>query len=114
MSSVAAPGVMPADADQASPRGRRKFDVFCVVRVSHRFEDLSAHVEMEGDVRVGPGDKILVHGAAMNPPYGEVQVERRIATVTRASWLERLWTRLTGDLECLSLLDVSFTDRRTL
>ena len=38
--------------------------------------------------------------------------ERRLATVTRASWLERAWTRLTGDLDCLSLLDVSFTDSR--
>lgn len=92
----------------------RSFDVFCTVRVSHTFENLSAHVELEGDVQIQPGDQILVHGAEINPPYGEVQVERRAATVTRASWLERIWTRFTGDLDCLSLLEISFSDRRTL
>jgi hypothetical protein len=98
----------------ASPFGSRSFDVSCTVRVSHRFEDLSAHVELDGDVQVEPGDRVLVHGVAINPPYGVVHVERRQATVTRASWLERTWTRLTGDADCLSLLDVSFSDRRTL
>jgi hypothetical protein len=94
--------------------GDRSFDVFCTVRVSHTFEELSAHVELEGEVEIHPGDRVLVHGAPINPPYGEVKVERRLATVTRAGWLERTWTRLTGDLDCLSLLDVSFSDRRTL
>ena len=92
----------------------RSFQVGCTVRVSHPFEDLSAHVELDGDVVIEPGDAVLVHGAPIEPPYGDVQVERRLATVTRATWLARTWTRMTGDLECLSLLDVSFSDRRTL
>jgi hypothetical protein len=91
----------------------RSFDVFCTVRVSHTFEDLSAHVELEGDLPIGPGDRVLVHGGPINPPYGEVRVERRRATVTRASWFERTWTRLTGDLQSLSLLEVSFSDWTT-
>ena len=94
--------------------GRRSFEVFCTVSVSHCFENLSAHVELEGDVPIGPADTVIVHGAPINPPYGAVQVERRRATVTRAHWLERAWARLTGDFDCLSLLDVSFSDRRTL
>ncbi len=93
-------------------RGSRSFVVACTVSVSHTFENLSAHVDLDGAVEVRPGDQVLVHGSPMNPPYGEVMVERRMATVTRASWLERTWTRLTGDLDCLSLLEVSFTDRR--
>ena len=93
---------------------QRSFETFCVVRVSHTFEDLSAHVELEGGVEVEPGDEVLVHGRSINPPYGQVQVERRRATVTRAGWFERTWTRWTGDLDCLSLLEVSFSDRRTL
>jgi hypothetical protein len=92
----------------------RSFEVFCTVRVSHTFEELSAHVELDGDVQVEPGDSVLVHGTEINPPYGEVQIERRKATVTRAGWFERTWIRFTGDLDCLSLLDVSFSDRRTL
>jgi hypothetical protein len=94
--------------------GGRSFDVLCTVKVSHTFENLSAHVELEGNIPILAGDKVLVHGAEINPPFGEVQVEQRRATVTRASWLTRTWTRLTGDLDCLSLLDVSFSDRRTL
>ncbi|MBS2012434.1 MAG: hypothetical protein JST00_06090 [Deltaproteobacteria bacterium] len=87
------------------------FDVDCTVRVSHRFEDLSAHVELDGDLPLEPGDKVLVHGPAMRPKYGEICVERRRATVTRATWVERAWTRMVGDLDCLSLLDISFTER---
>jgi hypothetical protein len=97
----------------SAPWSTRSFEVCCTVRVSHTFDDLSAHVELEGDLAIEPGDRVQVHGAAINPPYGEVQVEQRRATVTRASWLERTWTRLTGDMDCLSLLEVSFCDRRT-
>lgn len=96
------------------PPNARSFDVPCTVTVSVTCEDLSAHVELDGDLDVGPGDRVVVHGDAIHPAFGEVRVERRHATITRASWLERLWVRLTGDLECLELLDVSFTDRRTL
>lgn len=92
----------------------RCFDVGCTVEVSHRFESLHAHVDLDGDVEVGPGDRVLVHGEPINPPYGEVVVERRWATVTRATWLERIWTRFTGSFDCVELLDVSFSDRRKL
>lgn len=90
----------------------RSFEVPCTVRVSNTFKDLSAHVELDGELEIHPGDRVLVHGSAIHPPYGEVQVERRSATVTRATWLGRAWTRLVGSLECLSLLDVSFCERR--
>ena len=90
------------------------FEVACTVRVSHTFEDLSAHVELDGDTRIHPGDQVLVHGLPINPPYGQSRTERRLATVTRAGWLERTWLRLTGDFDCLSLLDeVSFSGRST-
>ncbi|MFO0736477.1 MAG: hypothetical protein U0270_11380 [Labilithrix sp.] len=92
----------------------RSIQLTCKVIVSHRFEDLSAHVELDGDIVAEPGDRVLVDGPPINPPYGEVRSERRRATLTRASVFERAWTRLTGDLDCLSLLDVSFSDRRTL
>lgn len=90
------------------------FDVECTVRISHTNEELSAHVELDGPIELLPGDRVQVHGDALHTPFGETRVERRRATVHRASWLARAWTRLTGDLECLELLDVSFSDRRTL
>lgn len=90
----------------------RSFDVGCTVRVSHTFGDFSAHVELDGNIALEPGDRVLVHGAAINPPYGEVRTERRVATVTRATWLERNLARLRGELDCLSLLEVGFNDHR--
>ncbi len=93
---------------------KKEVQTGCTVRVSHTFEELSAQVTLDDGLEVGPGDRVLVHGAPVNPPYGEVWVERRVATLTRASRLGQLWVRLTGDLECLELLDVSFTDRRIL
>ncbi|MBL8953852.1 MAG: hypothetical protein JNK82_23955 [Myxococcaceae bacterium] len=83
----------------------RSFEVACTVRVSHRFEDLSAHVELDGGLPLYPGDQVRVHGTALRPRYGETLNARRVATVTRASWLERTWVRWVGDLDCLTLFD---------
>lgn len=114
----AAEHVVPALAQGAieasGNRSARAFDVLCTVYVSHTFENLSAHVELDGNIAIAPGDRVLVHGAAINPPYGETRIERRRATVTRATWLERLWARISGEVQCFSLLDVSFSDRRIL
>lgn len=92
-------------------RGER-FDVPCTIEVSHRFESLGAHVTLDGEVEVCPGDRVRVHGAPISVPYGEVVTERRTATVIRAPWWERIWTRATGDVECLELIDVNVFDRR--
>lgn len=93
---------------------RRRFDVGCTVEVSHKFESLHAHVAFDGDVPIYPGDEVLVHGAPIAPAYGEEVVERRRATVIRATWPERLWTRMTGDLEFMELMEFSFTERKEL
>ncbi|MEO1334610.1 MAG: hypothetical protein AAFV29_03165 [Myxococcota bacterium] len=93
---------------------RNRFDIDCTVEVSHTFESLHAHVLLDGDIPIHPGDRVLIHGTPIHPPYGEVQTERRTATVTRATSLERLWTKMLGTAQCLELLEVSFTDRRTL
>ena len=54
-----------------------------------------------------------MHGGPIGPDFGQVVVERRRATVVRAGWLARVWTRMVGDLAFFHLLDVSFTDRRS-
>lgn len=105
----------PAMEQPATPFwARARFEVGCTVEVSHTFESLHAHVDLDGDVKIRPGDEVRVHGRPINPPYGEVVVERRRATVVRATWLERVWTRMTGDLEFMELLEFSFTEERTL
>ena len=82
----------------------------CTVTVSHRFEELSAHVRFDNGAIVHPGDAVEVHGPEIMAPYGEVVEERRTATIIRASRLGRLWTRLTGDLEVMELCEFSFSD----
>ncbi|MEI8147020.1 MAG: hypothetical protein WCH83_16325 [Alphaproteobacteria bacterium] len=93
---------------------RRSFDVPCVVEVENTFESLHAHVKLEGGVTIEPGDEVLVHGERIEVPYGEKRVYSRQATVSRAGWLERLWTKSTGDIEFMELCEFSFSERARL
>ena len=89
---------------------REKEQAPCTVTVSHRFEELSAHVRFDNGAVINPGDSVLVHGAEIMAPYGEIVEERRTATITRASKLEQLWTRATGDFEFMELCEFSFSE----
>lgn len=93
---------------------RRTEDVPCTVEVSHRFESLHAHVRFDNGAVVHPGDEVLVHGKPVIAAYGEVISEHRIATITRATALERLWTRLTGDFGFMELCEFSFSEELAL
>jgi uncharacterized Zn finger protein len=113
MTETAARAQDPAQTS-AALFARRSFDVGCTVEISHTFESLHAHVDLDGDVEIEPGDAVLVHGAPITVPYGETHSERRTATVTRASLVERLWTRATGDLEFMELCEFSFSEEARL
>lgn len=82
----------------------------CEVEVSHCFDSLHAHLKFLNGAVIHPGDEVLVHGAPVMAPYGEVIREQRTATITRASKLEQLWTRLTGDFEFMELCEFSFSE----
>ena len=89
-----------------------RVDVTCTVDVAQTAETLHAHVELQG-IDVGPGDSVLVHDAPTSIGYGERLVCDRKATVTRASWLGRLWTRATSRFELTLLYEVSFSPGRS-
>lgn len=93
---------------------RRKETAPCTVEVSHVFESLHAHVRFNNGAVVHPGDEVLVHGKPVVAAYGEVISEERTATITRASWLKRKWTRLTGNLEFMELCEFAFSEEATL
>lgn len=93
---------------------RTKEQVPCTVEVSHRFESLHAHVRFDNGAVVHPGDEVLVHGKPVIAAFGEVIVEQRIATITRASALERMWTRMTGDFGFMELCEFSFSEELAL
>lgn len=85
----------------------------CTVEVSHRFESLYAHLRFDNGAVIHPGDEVEVHGAPVQAAFGEVITESREATITRASDVERLWTRMTGDLEFIELCEFSFSEEMT-
>ena len=82
----------------------------CTVTVSHRFEELSAHVRFDNGAVVYPGDTVQVQGPEIMAAYGEVIEQKRTATITRASGVERLWTRMTGNFEFMELCEFSFSN----
>ncbi|MEM9277456.1 MAG: hypothetical protein AAGA76_02665 [Pseudomonadota bacterium] len=93
--------------------GRPKIlDVDCTVEIVNTFESLEAHVRFNDGTTVFPGDEVLVHGKPIEVPYGEQQSFERKATITRASPIERLWTRATGDFEFMELCEFSFSEER--
>ncbi|MFO7759099.1 MAG: hypothetical protein R6V26_11600 [Roseovarius sp.] len=82
----------------------------CTVEISHKFESLHAHVRFNNGATVYPGDEVKVQGPEIMARFGEVVSEDRDATIIRASELERLWTRLTGDFEVMELCEFSFSE----
>jgi predicted thioesterase len=84
----------------------------CTIEVEHSETSLHAHVNLDDNTPLQPGDRVRVHGASIQPVWGEKLTLRRMATVERASWLERQWTKISSNLELYELYEVSFTERR--
>ena len=91
---------------------RKSFDVPCTVEIEQTSETLHAHVVLDGDVQIQPGDEVRVHDAPTGVAFGERLVVRRTATVVRAGPLDRLRARIEGYLELTELYEVSFSDGR--
>jgi len=94
--------------------GRSSFETPCTIEIEHTSDNFHAHVELDGEVRMEPGDRVLVHGAPIHVPFGERRVLRRSATVARASAFGRWWTKLSAALLLTELYEVSFTPRSRL
>ena len=75
---------------------RQTFDSPCTVEIERSAETLEAHVVIDGDYDLRPGDEVLVRDPPTNPPFGERIIVRRTATITRAGLPERIWTRPAG------------------
>ncbi len=93
---------------------RESFEVDCTVEVENSFDSLFTHVALPDHVLVEPGDEVQVLGSPIAVPYGESAMFERRAKVIRARPVERMWTRLTGDLEFMELLEFSFSSGRKL
>lgn len=93
---------------------RRSFEAPCTVEIERSAETFEAHVVIDSDYGIRPGDQVLVRDPPTQAPFGERIVVRRMATITRAGLPERMWTRVAGNFELAELYDVSFTERRRL
>lgn len=83
----------------------------CTVEIAHTSYDFYAHVELE-DNQIGPGDQVLVHNAPTQIDYGQhIKVDRQ-ATIWRAGWFARFWTKFIARFELTTLYEVSFSPTR--
>ena len=92
----------------------RTIEIPCTIEIEQTHDCFHAHLVLDGDIAINPGDSVLVHGEPIRMSFGEKRSERRRATVTRAGLLRRAWTRFTARFELQELYEVSFTPRRTL
>ena len=92
----------------------RVLNIPCTIEIEQTHEYFHAHVVLDGDVKIQPGDEVLVEGKEIRVPYGETYSERRPAVIKRAGWLERKWTELTGNMEYMELLEFSFSEEKAL
>jgi hypothetical protein len=88
------------------------FDTPCRIEIEQSADHFHAHVELDGDIEVQPGDRVRVHGAPIVVAFGESIVLHRHATVRRAGLLRRAWTRFAGHFELAELYEVSFNPGR--
>ena len=91
---------------------RQTLETGCTISVEHSAEALHAHVELDDGVAIGPGDRVRVHGSAVQLPFGTAITLRRRATVSRAGWLVRQWTKLRAQFDLTELYEVTFSPGR--
>ncbi len=89
-------------------QSQRTFDVPCTITIEQSPEHFHAHVELEGDIPLYPGDEVKVHGAPMTVDFGQSIRFTRLATVKRATAFTRAWTRLAAYFDLTELYEVSF------
>ena len=87
----------------------KSFQTICRICVEQSDEHFHAHVELDDDIAIYPGDQVQVHGQAVQISFGESITIERTATVTRAGPLLRGWTKLASYFDFKELYEVSFT-----
>lgn len=91
---------------------RETLETGCTIAVEHTADALHAHVELDGDLEIGPGDQVRVHGAPVRLPFGESIRLRRRATVSRAGPIARWWTKTRAGLDLADLYEITFSSEK--
>ncbi|WP_379551878.1 hypothetical protein ACRAQ7_08390 [Erythrobacter sp. W53] len=88
------------------------FETRCRIEIEQSPDHFHAHVKLDGNVPIFPGDSVQVHGEPVMVSFGEKVSFDRSATVHRAGPLRRAWTKLAGHFEMAELYEVSFNPGR--
>lgn len=91
---------------------RETVETGCTIQVEHSADALHAHVELDGDLAIGPGDQVRVHGDAVRLPYGEAITLRRRATVSRAGTIAAWWTKVRAQFALTELYEITFSSEK--
>ena len=86
---------------------RAAIDIDCAIDIAVTAESFHAHAVPDG-IEIRPGDVVLVHDVPIRIAFGERFQGRARATVLRAGWLRRRWTRMAGIFELTELYEVGF------
>ncbi|MGB3471247.1 MAG: hypothetical protein WBA51_10540 [Erythrobacter sp.] len=97
---------------QGSAITAKRFETPCTITVEQSPDHFHAHVELDGDIEIEPGDTVLVHGSPISIGFGEKRIFERSATVTRAGALKRGWIKLAAYFDLAELYEVSFNAGR--
>ncbi len=92
--------------------GRESWETGCTIAVEHTADNLHAHVELDGDVAIGPGDQVRVHGSPVHIPFGASITLRRRATVSRAGLFAQWWTKFAAMLTLTELYEITFSSEK--
>lgn len=90
----------------------RAFETGCRIEIEQSPDHFHAHVKLDGNIPIYPGDRVQVHGAPVMVSFGEKVTFERSATVQRAGLLRRAWTKFAGHFEMAELYEVSFNPGR--
>jgi hypothetical protein len=91
---------------------RQRIETACTIEIAHTNESLHAHVALDEAGDLQPGDRVQVHGAAVQVPFGREITLRRPVTVFRAGAIEQRWVRFCAGFELCELYEVTFSSGR--
>lgn len=97
---------------QGSAIHAKRFDTPCTITVEQSPDHFHAHVELDDDIEMEPGDTVLVHGSPISIGFGEKRVFQRVATVTRAGPIKRAFIKFAAYFDLAELYEVSFNAGR--
>jgi len=81
------------------------------LEMANTWEDLYAHVELDG-VDIGPGDAVQLHHVPVDLPYGQTRYVEGKASYFKASSFKKWFICTFSRFEIIMLYEVSFSSTR--